>query len=68
MTESAEVPAQVSAAVRDTTAAGDAFNAAYLLARLRGQAIREAAAVGHALAARVIQTPGALLPRDSQDG
>ena len=67
-TESAEVPAQVSATLRDTTAAGDAFNAAYLLARLRGQAIREAAAAGHALAARVIQTPGALLPRDRQDG
>ena len=66
-TELTEVPAQHSVAVRDTTAAGDAFNAAYLLARLRGRAIGEAAAAGHALAARVIRTPGALLPRDKQD-
>ena len=64
--EIVEVPAKLRVSVRDTTAAGDAFNAAYLLARLRGAAIREAAAAGHALAARVIQTPGALLPRDSQ--
>jgi 2-dehydro-3-deoxygluconokinase len=63
-TEIIEVPARESVSVRDTTAAGDAFNAAYLLARLRGQAIRAAAAAGHSLAARVIQTPGALLPRD----
>lgn len=61
--ETIEAPAQGNVTVRDTTAAGDAFNAAYLLARLRGQAPREAAAAGHALAARVIQTPGALLPR-----
>ncbi len=67
-TEIVEAPAEENVAVRDTTAAGDAFNAAYLLARLGGRAIREAAAAGHALAARVIQTPGALLPRDRQDG
>jgi 2-dehydro-3-deoxygluconokinase len=63
-TEIAEVAARAGVAVRDTTAAGDAFNAAYLLARLRGQTIEAAAAAGHALAARVIQTPGALLPRE----
>jgi 2-dehydro-3-deoxygluconokinase len=62
-----EVPAQKSVAVRDTTAAGDAFNAAYLMARLGGAELREAADAGHALAARVIQTPGALLPREKQD-
>ena len=62
-TELTEVPAQVNVRVHDTTAAGDAFNAAYLLARLRGRAIGEAAAAGHTLAARVIQAPGALLPR-----
>ncbi len=65
-TEIVEVPAQASVPVRDTTAAGDAFNAAYLLARLRGQGVRPAAAAGHDLAARVIQTPGALLPREKQ--
>jgi 2-dehydro-3-deoxygluconokinase len=69
--ETIEAPARESVAVRDTTAAGDAFNAAYLLARLRGRAIPEAAAAGHALATRVIQAPGALLPREDaepQDG
>ncbi len=66
--EIVEVPAQGGVTVCDTTAAGDGFNAAYLLARLRGTEPREAAAAGHALAARVIQTPGALLPRDKQDG
>ncbi len=65
--EIVEVPARQNVNLRDTTAAGDAFNAAYLLARLRGSAIREAATAGHALAARVIQTPGALLPREKQD-
>ncbi len=64
--EIVEVPVQEGVTLRDTTAAGDSFNAAYLLARLRGQAIGEAAAAGHALAARVVQTPGALLPRDPQ--
>ncbi len=62
-----EVPAQLSVTVRDTTAAGDAFNAAYLLARLSGAELRQAADAGHALAARVIQTSGALLPREKQD-
>ena len=67
MKEIAEVPARAEVPVRDTTAAGDAFNAAYLLARLRGETTREAAAAGHDLAARVIQTPGALLPREKQN-
>ncbi len=67
MKEIAEVPARAEVPVRDTTAAGDAFNAAYLLARLRGQGVRPAAAAGHDLAARVIQTPGALLPREKQN-
>jgi len=65
--ETIEVPAEAGVAVRDTTAAGDAFNAAYLIARLRGAEPREAAAAGHTLAAEVIQTPGAILPRETQD-
>lgn len=47
----------------DTTGAGDAFNGAYLAARLQGAGMEQAAGLAHALAARVIRHPGALLPQ-----
>ncbi|HEX8554817.1 MAG TPA: sugar kinase [Sphingomonas sp.] len=50
---------------RDTTGAGDAFNAGYLHARLAGEDVHEAAAAGHRLAGWVIQRSGAVPPRDS---
>ncbi|MEU5881930.1 sugar kinase [Spirillospora sp. NPDC047279] len=56
------VPAVAGAAVVDTTSAGDAFNGAYLAARLAGVAARPAAEAGALLAAEVIGHPGALLP------
>jgi 2-dehydro-3-deoxygluconokinase len=56
------VPAVPDVEVIDTTAAGDAFNGGYLAARLAGADPVTAARVGHALAAKVIATPGALLP------
>lgn len=49
--------------VVDTTAAGDSFGAAYLAARLSGQPPMAAAAAGHALAGKVIQHRGAIIPR-----
>jgi 2-dehydro-3-deoxygluconokinase len=49
----------------DTTAAGDAFNAAYVHARLAGARPVAAARHGHALAAIVIQHPGAIAPRSA---
>ncbi|WP_339433140.1 MULTISPECIES: sugar kinase [unclassified Pseudomonas] len=58
-----EVPAQKVEKVVDTTAAGDSFSAAYLASRLLGGSPTEAAAAGHRLASRVIQVPGALIPR-----
>lgn len=56
-----KVPAPVAAI--DTTAAGDAFNAAYLTARLAGAAPEAAALAGHRLAGTVIQYRGAIIPR-----
>lgn len=49
----------------DTTAAGDAFNAGYLAARLSGLPPPAAARAGHRLAATVIQHPGAIIPREA---
>jgi 2-dehydro-3-deoxygluconokinase len=46
----------------DTTGAGDAFNAGYLAVRLRGGGLDEALAGAQALAARVVQHRGAILP------
>lgn len=56
------VPAVENVAVVDTTAAGDAFNGAYIAARLDGAPPPEAAAAGNRLAAEIIGFPGALLP------
>jgi 2-dehydro-3-deoxygluconokinase len=50
---------------RDTTAAGDSFNAAYLAARHAGATPAEAARAGHRLAAAVIRHPGAIIPRQA---
>ncbi|MEM6309544.1 MAG: sugar kinase [Pseudomonadota bacterium] len=49
--------------VIDTTAAGDSFCGGYLAARLTGSDQAEALRAGHDQAARVIQHPGAIIPR-----
>lgn len=59
--EATLAPAPVADPV-DTTAAGDSFNAAYLASRLRGLAPLAAAERGQALARRVIQHHGAIVP------
>ncbi len=57
-------PERVLAPV-DTSGAGDAFNAGYLGARLRGQGPAQAAIDGHALAGWTIMRRGAIPARDS---
>lgn len=59
------VPTEVVPRVVDTTAAGDSFAAGYLAQRLAGVAPPQAARYGNRLAARVIQHPGALIPRQA---
>ncbi|SFW23258.1 sugar kinase [Pseudomonas sp. NFACC04-2] len=61
--KSYKIPAQRVERVMDTTAAGDSFSAAYLASRLLGGTPAEAAEAGHLLASRVIQVPGALMPK-----
>jgi len=58
-----EIAALQAEAVVDTTGAGDAFNAAYLAARLRGLDPLVAARHGCALGARVVAHRGAIIPR-----
>jgi 2-dehydro-3-deoxygluconokinase len=70
--DGAEIDAVIAAPpvarVVDTTAAGDSFAAAYLAARLRSASPPEAARAGHRLAGRVVQHPGAIIPRSAMPG
>lgn len=56
------VPAQVVPHVTDTTGAGDAWDGAYLAARMSDDLPRAAARKAHAAAARSVTHPGALGP------
>lgn len=49
----------------DTTGAGDAFNAGYLAARLKGRSPADAARFACALGGRVIAQRGAIIPRQA---
>jgi 2-dehydro-3-deoxygluconokinase len=51
----------------DTTAAGDSFNAAYLVRRARGATVPDAIRAAHALAGIVIRHRGAIAPRSATD-
>ncbi|WP_119274982.1 sugar kinase [Taklimakanibacter deserti] len=64
-TSDGTIDLQRDAAPRDTTGAGDSFNAAYLASRLTGDSIPESVRKAHALASRVIQYPGAVIARDA---
>jgi 2-dehydro-3-deoxygluconokinase len=55
----------VAVTPRDTTGAGDSFNAGYLAARLAGASPLDAAQAGHRLAGAVVMHPGAVIPREA---
>jgi 2-dehydro-3-deoxygluconokinase len=57
-----QLPAPRAALVADTSGAGDAFNGAYLAARLGGGSAVEAAESGLALGSRVVTHVGAVVP------
>jgi len=57
----ARLPAPPTTVV-DTSGAGDAFNGAYLAARMAGAEPEAAAEAGLAVAARVVSAPGAIVP------
>jgi len=59
------VPVPEPVAAVDTTAAGDAFAAAWLAARLQDIDPENAALAGHRLAAAVVAHPGAIIPRSA---
>jgi 2-dehydro-3-deoxygluconokinase len=56
-----QVAAKAGARIVDPTGAGDAFNAAYLTARLNGTNVRESAEAAHRVASLVIGERGALV-------
>ncbi|HEY3719693.1 MAG TPA: sugar kinase [Roseiarcus sp.] len=55
-------PARAVSDARDTTGAGDSFNAGYLAARIVGISATRACEFAHELAAEVVRHPGALAP------
>jgi len=59
-----EVINAYSVAVRDTTAAGDSFNAGFLARRLGGATLTDAADLGCRLASIVVQHSGAIVDKE----
>jgi 2-dehydro-3-deoxygluconokinase len=65
---SIEVPVPERLTTMDTRAAGDAFNAGYIAARLRKDSPEAAARAAHRLAAEVLRHPDAIVPGTKRNG
>jgi 2-dehydro-3-deoxygluconokinase len=65
---SMEVPVPERLTTVDARAAGDAFNAGYIAARLRKESPETAALAAHRLAAEVLRNPGAIVPGTKRNG
>ncbi len=63
LSDGTHIPAENVEKVVDTTAAGDGFNGGYLAARMAGEPPDAAARKGQAVAAKVVQFQGAIIPR-----
>lgn len=59
------IPCPKRKAPRDTTGAGDSFNAGFLTALLAGAEPEGAVLAGHLLAGEVVMHPGAIIPADA---
>ena len=60
-----QVPTPQVCDIRDTTGAGDGFNAGYLAARLMGQTQEQAIRAGQLMSAQVLRHPGARAPKSA---
>jgi 2-dehydro-3-deoxygluconokinase len=65
---SKEVPVPERLKTVDARAAGDAFNAGYIAARLRKESPETAVLAAHRLAAEVLRNPGAIVPGTKRNG
>ncbi len=61
--ETTKVAPERALVPRDTTGAGDSFNAGYIAGRVSGLTPVEAANAGNRLAGAVVQQPGAVIPK-----
>ncbi len=59
------IPVPEKITPRDTTAAGDSFNAGFLANMLKNASLQEAALAAHRLAGKVIQYPGAIIDKQN---